>query len=279
MKTLLCAAVVSLALPGVAAAQRGAMAREAAEFLIAKGGSKAGVPHLAARIEGLAARHGDDAIAALRRGGHGAVELVEAAGPDAGKALSVLARHGEAGAARVLSRPWAMKHFLAHGDECASVLVRHPGVAEPLIEKGGAAAVKALGAVNPQNGRRLAMVLDGELAGQAAKHPEVLNVVARHGDRATEFLYRNRATLAGGAALTSFLASPEPFLDGSRDILSVAGENVAKPAVDGLFTLLNVAAVVLGALGLAVVGLAYKHGPPKLDAVRSLFAPPDKGRP
>ena len=58
------------------------------------------------------------------------------------------------------------------------------------------------------------MLLDGELA-QAGRHPEVLGVIAKHGDGAADFLWRNKGTLAGGAALTAFLADPEPFLDGT----------------------------------------------------------------
>ena len=121
-------------------------------MLFERFGAKAGrsVPELTARIEGMAARYGDEAILAMRKGGPAAFGLVEAAGADGAKAIRVLAIHGEQGATRVLSRPVAMKQFLQYGDEAANVLVRHPGVAEPLVERGGAQAVKALGAVDAQ---------------------------------------------------------------------------------------------------------------------------------
>ena len=251
---------------------RSQAAKEAAEALIARFGAKAGrsVPALARWIEGLAARYGDEAIVAVRRGGPEAVGLVEAAGADGPKALRVLARHGEQGAARVLSRPTAMKQFLRYGDEAAAVLVKHPGVAEPLVERGGAQAVKALGAVTPRNGRRLAMLLDGDLA-QAGRHAELLEVVGRRGDAAADFLWRNKGVLAGGAALTTFLANPEPFLNGTRDIAKVAGDTVVKPAINGVFTLIYLAVGVFALLMVIGGTLAYKHGLPRPEQIKGLL--------
>ena len=274
MRTMLLAVGACLLWAPAAHGQtRARAAREAAEVLFEQFGAKAGrsVPELTARIEGMAARYGDEAILAMRKGGPAAFGLVEAAGPDAARAIRVLAVHGEPGASRVLSRPTAMKQFLQYGDDAASVLVRHPGVAEPLVERGGAQAVKALGAIDPRNGRRLTMLLDGELA-QAGRHPEVLGVVAKHGDRAVNFLWQNKGALAGGAALAAFLADPEPFLNGTRDLAAVAGDSVVKPVVGGVFTLLNVALVGAGVLLLAVIGLAYKYGPPKVESVKALLS-------
>ena len=277
MKTILKATFVAVAcMTCTAPAQaqvKARAAREAAELLMERFGAKVGrsVPELAARIEGLAARYGDEAIVAMRKGGPSAFGLVEAAGADGAKAVRVLAIHGEQGATRVLSRPTAMKQFLQHGDEAANVLVRHPGVAEPLLEKGGAQAVKALGSIDPRNGRRLAMLMEGEMV-NAGRHPELLGVVAKHGDGAVNFLWQNKGTLAGGAALAAFLADPEPFLSGTRDIASVAGETVVKPVVGGMFTLLNIALGVVGVLLLAIVGLAYKHGLPKAESVKTIVS-------
>ncbi|QJW93239.1 hypothetical protein [Frigoriglobus tundricola] len=158
MKTIRVAAVIVACLwwaPAAHGQARARAAREAAEMLFEQFGAKAGrsVPELTARIEGIAARYGDDAIIAMRKGGPSALGLVEAAGADGARAVRVLAVHGEQGASRVLSRPTAMKQFLQYGDDAAWVLVRHPGVAEPLVERGGAQAVKALGAVDHDGSR------------------------------------------------------------------------------------------------------------------------------
>jgi hypothetical protein len=260
-----------LCVPQARADLRTRAAAEAAEALIARFGAKAGrsVPAPTRRIEGLAARHGDEAVVAVRKVGPSAFGLVEAAGADGAKAVRVMAVHGERGAARVLARPAAMKQFLRYGDEAAVALVKHPGVAEKLVERGGMPAVKALGAVNPQNGRRLAMMLEGDLA-KAGRHAELLGVVARHGDRAADFIWRNKAVLAGGAALTAFLAHPEAFINGTRDITAVAAESVVKPAVGGFFTLLNLVVGLLGVLIVAAAVLAYKHGLPSLATLKAI---------
>jgi hypothetical protein len=252
---------------------RAKAAREAAEALFEKFGAKAGrsVPELTARIEGVAARYGDEAILAMRKGGPSAVSLVEAAGADGAKALRVLAVHGEQGAARVLSRPSAMNQFLKYGDEAATVLVRHPGVAEPLVERGGAQAVKALSTLGPQSGRRLAMLLEGELA-NAAHHPALLELISKRGEAAVSFIWANKGTLAAGSALAVFLSDPEPFLNGTRDIAAIAGESVVKPVVGGVFTMVNISLVVIAVVLLAVIGLAYKHGPPKAESVKAMLS-------
>lgn len=247
-------------------------AAETAEMLMARFGARAGksLPALTRQIEGLAARYGDEAILALRKAGPATFSLVEAAGVDGAKAVRVLARYGEEGAARIVSRPTAMQQFLKFGDEAASVLVRHPGVAEPLVERGGAAAVKALSTITPRSGRRMAMMLEGELA-QAGKHPELMEMVAKYGEKSVDFLWQNKGTLAGGAALTAILVNPEPFINGTRDIAQVAGQHVVAPVVSGFFTLLNVVLTAVVILVGIIAVLIYKFGPPRLETCTTVL--------
>ena len=106
----------------------------------------------------------------------------------------------------------------------------------------------------------------------ASRHPELLGVVTKNGDKAVNFLWQNKGTLAGGAALAAFLADPEPFLNGTRDIAAVAGETVVKPVVGGAVTLLETAIITVGVLLLAVVGLAYKYGLPKAETVKTILS-------
>ncbi len=89
--------------------------QETAEAVFRKFGSKAAknAPALASKIESLAVRYGDDAVLAVRKVGPKAFAM--ASGPHAAQAVRVLARHGEQGAVRVLSRPTAMNHFLRYG--------------------------------------------------------------------------------------------------------------------------------------------------------------------
>ena len=215
---------------------RGQAARAAAEFIMERFGRPAareGIEVLARRIESAAARYGEEAIVAARKVGPQFFKVVEGAGINGGKAVRIMAEHGEPGVAWVLSRPKGMQLLLEHGEEAAAALVRHPGgIAEPVIEQFGTPAVRALQAVGPQGGRRLAMMLsEGELA-KIGRTPEVLGVVAQYGDRAMDFIFKHRFLLAGGATLGVFLANPEPFLNGVRDITQIAAENVIKPLAE-----------------------------------------------
>lgn len=252
--------VLAAVTPSAVAQGRAKAARELAAFLVVKFGARAGsVTKLATRIETLAVRHGDEAVLALRKGSPAAVELVEQAGANGGKALKALAAHGLQAEARILSRPTAMRQLVAHGDDAALALVKHPGVAEPLIEKGGASAVKALAGLEAQSGRRLAMLAEGEMA----KHPEVFGVAAKHGERAVKFMWDNKVALGGTAAAAAFVANPEPFLDGSAKLVTATGDAVVKPvvqeAVGVVSTVLYALLAVVVVVAAVVVFLAAKH--------------------
>ena len=93
--------------------------------------------------------------------------------------------------------PKGMQLFLKHGDEAAAVLVKHKGIAEPILEKLGQPAVKALQATNTQGCRRLSMMLEsGELA-KIGRSQEILDVIGRYGDRAMNFVWQHKGALAG----------------------------------------------------------------------------------
>ncbi len=210
-------------------------AKEAAEYLAPKLGltaAKEGTEALALRIERYAATHGDDFIQAVRQVGPRAFSLVDEAAEHGAKATRVLARYGEKGAVHVVSRPQSLSLFIEHGDDCARVLCEHPGIAEPLITKAGAPAVKAFGAVGPQNGRRLAMLAENGALAKAGREVELLEVVGKYGDRAADFIWRHKGALAIGATLTAFLANPEPFLDGTQVLAGTIAENVVRPIAE-----------------------------------------------
>ena len=47
-----------------------------------------------------------------------------------------------------------------------------------------------------------------------------------------DFLWRHKGALAVGAVLTVFLADPEPFLDGTRDLAEVAVATALPPVAE-----------------------------------------------
>jgi hypothetical protein len=230
---VLISVLLSLAGAGqVRADGRTKAAQEAADYVLQRFGRQAvreGAETLARKIETYTVRHGDDFLKAVRQVGPRAFHLVEEAGVHGEQAVRVLARHGEAGAAWVVSRPKAMQLYLKHGEEAASALVKHTGIAEPVIEQFGQPAVKVLQAANVRSGRRLAMMLEGGELAKIGRSRELLEVIASYGDRAMTFVWEHKGALATTAGLTAFLANPEAFITGARDIAQIVGEYAIKP--------------------------------------------------
>jgi hypothetical protein len=269
MRKRLCAGLAFVAclslIPPARADLPGKAVKETAQFVMRKFGKEVAgeaAEQLSGRLASAAARHGDGVLAAVRKVGPKAIRLADKAGAHAPGVMRFVTRYGD-DAARALSRPKAMAFFTRYGDDAAKVLMKHPGVAEPLVEGLGKPAVGALGALGERGGRRLAMMAEGELAG-IGRTPELLSVIAKHGDPAMEFVWRHKGVLAGGAALTAFLANPEPYLNGTNRLASTVGENLVKPTVTAvgnvaeeaaglLRWILTILAVVLaGGLALAV---------------------------
>jgi hypothetical protein len=232
MKALMFAAIaLSLAVAGPAHAGLGSKAAgELAELVMKKFGKEAakeGAEKLASRIVQAAAKHGDDVVGAIRKVGPRAISLADGAGADAPRVLRLLNHYGD-DAARVLGQPRGLAIISRYGDEAAEALIKHKSIAEPLLENLGTPAVRAFNALGPQSGRRLAMMAGDDLAA-IGRTPELLDVIARYGDRAMEFIWRHKAILAGSAALAAFLRDPEPFLSGAADLAHVVSEDVVQP--------------------------------------------------
>lgn len=230
--------VVVVVFPAVAFADvRTKVAREAAEVVIERFGKEAakeGVEGLARKIEALALKHGEEAIEAVRRVGPKAFPLIEKAGPDGAKVVKLMARFGNDSVIWIVRRPKGMAIFIKYGESGAEALVRHKGIAEPIIEKFNEAAVHALGSVNKQNGLRVAMMMNDGTLQKIGRTPALFEVIGKYGDKAMNFIWLHKAPLAVAAVLTAFLANPEPFIDGARDISKIVSENVVKPSVEAL---------------------------------------------
>ena len=192
--------------------------------------AKDGASALARRIEQAAVAHGDDVFKAVRSVGPRGLHLIEEAGAHSKQVARLLAVHGEHGAVFVASKPRAMQLVLRHGEEAAAALVKSRGVALPAIESLGKPAIRAFGTIgSPRNARRLAMMAadGGELA-RIGRTPEVLAVIGKYGDKAMEFIWKHKGALTVAATLTAFLAEPEPFINGAKEL----AQTVIKPIAD-----------------------------------------------
>jgi hypothetical protein len=258
-------------------------AREAAEYVMKKFGKEAvqeGTEVLARRIEVMAVKHGDDVIKAVKQVGPQALKLVDDAGAQGATAARLLAKHGDEAALWVLARPRGLTLVGKYGDEAAEVLIKHKGVAEPVLEQFGASATQALKAVSAQNGRRLAMMASkdgGELATITAKlgrepAEQLVGVVGRYGDRAMDFIWRHKGVITMGAVLTAFLANPEPFLDGTKDLAGILAENTLLPVSRAVAGNVDWTLVVLCLLGFAGVLVLLRLRRRRLATARAMTA-------
>lgn len=248
------ALVALLTLPALAGPTSKAV-REAAEYVLQKFTREAGeetIESLSGKIAGLAARHGDEAVEAVRRVGPRTFRLVEEAGEHGPQAVKLLARAGDE-AVWVVSRPRSLAMFARYGDDAADAMIRHRQIAEPLLEAYGPSAARALKAVDGQGGRRLAMMFqDGDLA-RLGRTDELLGLVERFGNRALAFIWRHKGALAGGVVLAAFISNPQPYLDGVIQLTDRAGERVIQPIAREAARSVNWTLVALVALALIVI--------------------------
>lgn len=231
LRMVLVSTFLVLCLPSEGLPRGGVLLRELAEQALRKGGKEVtqeGIEKMAGRLGRIATQHGDDAARAAARLGPRGVTLLEEAGELAPQAARLMVRH-EDRAIWIIADKNRLALFARLGDDAAESMLKHGQIVEPLLVRHGQPAAAAFKNVSSQNARRLAMMAqDGELE-RIGRTPELMNVIARYGDRAADFVWRNKGALAVGAALAAFLANPEAFLNGVADITKVAAEAVGTP--------------------------------------------------
>lgn len=173
-----------------------------------------GVQWIAKRPAGLelAAKYGDDAAEAL-------VKHKEIAEP--------IIREGGEAAVQVLKTANVQEaRLLAQVAEGASTkaLMKNPKAVAEVVRAGGEPAVRALGKVGVQDARLMSQIAEDASTKALMQNPKVLDVIAKYGDNAVNYIWRNKGKLAVAAGLTAFLANPQPFIEGARD-LSIAAVN------------------------------------------------------
>ena len=133
------------------------------------------------------------------------------------------------------ARRLAARSVLGLSDDAVRVAATTPGSALRMADD----AAEALGKISVQNSRRLMMMADDlESTGKA---PEVIALLARHaeGDQIVDFLWRNKATLVGGAAVGALQLNPDEAIAAGSElattVLNVGGEYVAEPFIESTF--------------------------------------------
>lgn len=194
--------------------------RETAEFIFEKfGKGVAGnsIEELAEATSKIVARHGEIALPFLRQAGPDGIKALDEAGEGASRILNLYARKGN-DAIRLVSDPLKRGLFLKHGDTAADALIKHPGIAESLIESFGDDAAHALTSVSRGNAQKLNMLVRDGFVKTNSKSAELLPVVRKYGDEAMNFIWKNKGALAVSAVMLTFISEPEAYISGAKDI-------------------------------------------------------------
>jgi len=227
---------------------------EATEYVIKTFGREAaeqGTETLGKQMTKIAGKYGDEGLDAVRKVGPRGITVIQEAGEHGLDAVKLINRYGD-DAVWVISKPRGMAIFVKYGDDGARALIKHKGIAEEVIEAHGTSAVKALNAVGSQQARQIAMLQKDGVIKAGEQGDELLDVIIKHGDKAMAFIWRNKGALAVTAGLGTFLANPEAYIDGGKELIV---EGVSRPAVEmGKEVARNTNWTVLGIAGIVVLG-------------------------
>ncbi|MCC6239012.1 MAG: hypothetical protein IT448_01740 [Phycisphaerales bacterium] len=195
---------------------------------------------LARRMETLATKYGDDVVVeASKKIGPRVFRLVEEVGEDgASKALKLMARRGD-DAVWVVSRPKSFRIFAKYGDDAADAMILHREIAESLIENYGRPMTRALTHVDGQNARRLAMLADEGVLAKVPQQAAVLETIEKYGDKAANWVWRNKGAIMVGSVATAFVTNPEAFINGAEKVIEKGGEWIIQPVAEAAANSLN----------------------------------------
>lgn len=227
---------------------------ETMEFLMKRYGDdvlREGSETVTEQVAKVATKYGDEGIDAVRKVGPRGLKVIQQAGDKGLDAVKLINRYGD-DAVWVISKPKGMAIFVKYGDDGAKALIKHKGVAEEVIEAHGKSAVGALNAVGTREARQISMLQKDEIIKAGEQGDELLDVIIKYGDKAMAFIWRNKGALAVTAGLGTFIANPEAYIDGGKELIV---EGVSRPATEiGKEVARNTNWTVLGIASAGVLG-------------------------
>ncbi len=196
--------------------------RETTDVVMRKFGKEVAeesVEAVSKRIAEAGAKYGAEGLEAIGKVGPRAFgKITVEAGEHASEAVKLTAKFGEQ-AVWVISKPRGLAVFVKYGEEAATAVMKHPGVAEGAVEHLGVPAARALNSVGSAEARRLGMMIEDGAIRAGEQSAGLLGVVEKYGDKAMGFIWKHKGALAVGATLAAFLHDPEPFIQGGKDFV------------------------------------------------------------
>jgi hypothetical protein len=203
---------------------------ETVEFLAKRYGDdmlREGTETVTEQVTKVAAKYGDEGLDAVRKVGPKGIKVIQEAGESGLEAVKLINRYGD-DAVWVISKPKGMAIFVKYGDDGAKALIKHKGIAEEVIEAHGKSAVGALNKVGTRDARQIAMLQKDGVIKAGKQGDELLDVMSRYGEKAVAFIWRNKGALTVTAVLGTFVADPEPYINGTVKLVGAPLEAAAR---------------------------------------------------
>ena len=216
-----------------------AAARKAAREVVETFGREA-VEAAEPRVARLIESYGDEAAAALRKVGPPGIQAMERFGAPG---MKILSRWGDDGVRLLAVEGDAAVAALArYGDDAVDLMVRHPGVGCDFLSLFGGRALRTQLTTE-------SVVTLNRLSGEISKSgrtAEIFGVIEKFGDRACQFLWRNKGTIFIATALAAFLHDPQPYIDGVKQLVVQPASEVARDAAGRTnWTLVVIVAILI----------------------------------
>ena len=238
------------------------MARELVEFVtrrFSKEVAEEGSEVLTRKVESLLVKYGDEVAEAVRKVGPRSIQLLDdAAAEGAQQSARLLAKHGD-DAIWVVGNQSRRSIASKLGDDAAEAMIKHGEIAEPVLEMAGKSGASALRNVSTKSGRQMKMMLDEGALVKIGRTSELMGVVGKHGDNAMEFIWKNKGALLVGTALAAFLSDPEPFINGTKDLATVAANVAIEPLAKEIGSRTNWTVTIFALASACLSYLAFKQ--------------------
>ncbi len=220
--------------------------------------AETGVETMTRKVETFAAKYTDNGLLAVQKLGPQAFKYADEAGEYGPQAVRIMSRYGD-DAIRIVSKPEVLKMAAKYGDDATEALVKYgPDMMTPVLNKYGDDAARAMNKLSKPEAIELATKMADPAFAKLAAPEKLLGVIGKYGDNAMVFINRHWKALAVGTVLVAFVKDPEPYLNGTKELL-VDGADVliggtAGKLAEGVASGTNWT-IFLGIVAVGVLGL------------------------
>ncbi len=182
-----------------------------------KGAAGTTVRQLRKVTAGLISKHGDECIPFIKNTGHEGIRLLQTTGKNAPKILHLYKRFGND--VLWLAKPERLKLILKYGDDAAKGILKHPGLGEGILRRHGKRAISVLNTLSRKNNQRLAILSSNSKFMRGGRASEIFGVLKREGNKAMDFIWRHKKSLAIATVLVTFLKDPSSYFKGAKTLI------------------------------------------------------------